>query len=199
MNTMNLKSLLIFATGVVTGSLATYKFVKKKYEMIADEEIESVKKAFSNKDAAEVGKDVRKGLDEGLKEENEKAKQAAQHIAEQAGYTNYSNLSKKDTEEEEKEEKMNRPYVISPDEFGDEEDYIQVDLTYYADGIVADEDNEIVEDIDEIIGFDSLNHFGEYEDDAVYVRNDARRAEYAVVRDNGTYKDSLKYSPQSRR
>ena len=39
-------NLVIFATGAVVGSLATWQFVKKKYEQLAQEEIDSVKEAF---------------------------------------------------------------------------------------------------------------------------------------------------------
>ena len=46
---MNYKivSTLLFTAGVVVGSVATWKFVKTKYERLAQEEIESVKEACS--------------------------------------------------------------------------------------------------------------------------------------------------------
>ena len=55
------------------------------------------------------------------------------------------------------------------------DDYDTISLTYYSDNVLADEDNEIIEDVEGVVGEDSLNHFGEYEDDAVYVRNNARK------------------------
>ena len=84
-----------------------------------------------------------------------------------------------------------KPYVISPDEFGEmeDEDYDKVSFTYYADGVLADEYDEIVENIDEIIGEESLTHFGEYEDDSVFVRNDKLKCDYEILLDQRNYSD----------
>lgn len=37
---------LVFAVGAISGSAATYHFVKKKFEAISNEEIRSVKESF---------------------------------------------------------------------------------------------------------------------------------------------------------
>ena len=60
-------------------------------------------------------------------------------------------------------------------------------MTYYADGILADEDDTIL-NLDEVIGEDAVNHIGDYEDDAVHVRNDARKVYYEVLVDERSYK-----------
>ena len=83
------------------------------------------------------------------------------------------------------------PYVISPDEFGELEDYAKVSLTYFADGVLADECGEIVDDVEEIIG-DGLDHFGEYEDDSVFVRSDAKRCDYEILKDLRDFSDFKK-------
>ena len=83
------------------------------------------------------------------------------------------------------------PYVISPDEFG--EDYETETLTFYSDGVLVYYiSDELVEDVDATIGSDSLSHFGEYEDDAVYVRNDSLKKDFEILR------DSMKYSEVKR-
>lgn len=64
-------------------------------------------------------------------------------------------------------------------------------LTYFADGILADECGEIVDDVEEIIG-DGLDHFGEYEDDSVFVRNDAKRCDYEILKDLRDFSDFKK-------
>ena len=81
------------------------------------------------------------------------------------------------------------PYVISPDEFGGVEEYEKISLSYYADGILADDDDEVMENADEIVGLDSLTHFGEYEDDSVFVRNDVMKCDYEILLDHRNYKD----------
>ena len=42
---------------------------------------------------------------------------------------------------------------------------------------------------DEIVGLDSLTHFGEYEDDSVFVRNDVMKCDYEILLDHRNYKD----------
>lgn len=84
---------------------------------------------------------------------------------------------------------MDIPYVISPDEFGQDESYETISLTYYADGVLADDDDEMVEDVENLVGFDSLNHFGEYEDDSVFVRNDRLKCDYEILLDHRKYTD----------
>ena len=88
-----------------------------------------------------------------------------------------------------KSEASEKPYVISPDEFGEFEDYEKISLIYYNDGVLTDENNEIVDDINEIVGEDSLKHFGEYEEDSVFVRNDKLKCDYEILYDLRKYKN----------
>ena len=37
---------------------------------------------------------------------------------------------------------VEKPYVISPEEFGEVEEYEKISLTYYADEVLADENDE---------------------------------------------------------
>jgi predicted DNA-binding protein (UPF0251 family) len=95
--------------------------------------------------------------------------------------------------EEPKEEKKTSPYVIPPEDFGTNAGYEEISLTYYADGVVADDDDNAMsdEDIEETIGHESLKHFGEYEDDSVFVRNDDMRTDYEILQDERRYKDAM--------
>ena len=88
-----------------------------------------------------------------------------------------------------------KPYVISPDEFGEFEDYERISLSYYADQILADEDDEKVEDVDNVVGLESLIHFGEFEDDSVFVRNDRLKCDYEILLDQRTYSDIIRQRP----
>ena len=86
------------------------------------------------------------------------------------------------------------PYIITPEEFGSQYDYDPVSLTYYADGVLTDDNNEEVDDISDIVPVDFADHFGEYEDDSVYVRNDRLCHDYMVnVQD--TIPAPLNYAP----
>ena len=165
---------LVFAVGAAIGSVVTWKVVKTRYEKISEEEIESVREAYKQKEkeTIHVTKDVA--------EENESIKQALD-ICKKEGYI----VDVKEKEKEEENAVMNdEPYVISPEEFG-EKDYVINSLTYYSDGIVANEKNKIVSNTEELIGKDFAEHFGDYDydPDAVYVRNDRIRVDYEILKD----------------
>lgn len=84
------------------------------------------------------------------------------------------------------------PYVISPEEFGIyDEEYERISLTYFSDGILADDANNELskEEIEDLVGLDSITHFGEHEDDAVHVRNDRLKTDYEILRDLRTYEE----------
>ena len=87
------------------------------------------------------------------------------------------------------------PYVIAPYDFGELDDYRKFELTYYADGVLEDEDYNIINDSEELIGRDSLNTFGEYEDDAVFVRNEALRSDFQILKDYRTYAEARSIGP----
>lgn len=191
-------SFMMFIFGAAVGSVVTWQYIKKKYEQIAQEEIDSVKETFSklkvkNKDnESEENNNVRTIVEivERAKDKPSIMEYAAK--LHKQGYTNYSNtdsLSEDSNVSEEKVVYNGKPYVISPDEFGELDDYETISLTYYADQILADEDDELVEDIEETVGFESLNAFGEYEDDSVFVRNDRLKCDYEILLDQRKYSD----------
>ena len=174
-----LSKLLIFTSGIGLGSAVTYMVVKNKYERLIQEEIESVKAVFSNRDnwePVDSEKETEVGVEAPV---NKKKEQLAmdlgqyEEILNESQYTNYA--------DKKEENKVDRPYVIEPGEFGEMDGYETVSLTYYADEVVTDDFGEIVDDVDDIIGLESLSHFGEYEDDSVFVRNDAKRCDYEIL------------------
>lgn len=80
------------------------------------------------------------------------------------------------------------PYIITPDEFGEKDGYDIISLTYYHnDGVLADDMDERIDDYEDIIGKDALDHFGDYEDDSVFVRNDRLKADYEILLDDREY------------
>jgi hypothetical protein len=110
-------------------------------------------------------------------------------------YVGYSNGSRPDVIAERKIERENAPYVISPDEFAERKDYDTVSLTYYKDKVLTYENDEIVKDVDGLIGRDSLNHFGEYEDDSVFVRDDELKRDYEILLDQRNFTDVVSRHP----
>ena len=187
---------VMFVLGAAVGSVATWQYVKKKYEQIAQEEIDSVKEIFSRRESAtdvEIVTPEPQTAKVGKPEEKPDITEYAARL-EREGYTNYSNVSAGEKKEEQEAMEM-KPYVISPEEFGEFEDYERISLSYYADQILADEDDEKVEDVDNVVGLESLAHFGEYEDDSVFVRNDRLKCDYEILLDQRTYSDVIKQRP----
>lgn len=177
MNKTILSNIGMFVAGAAIGSLVTWKLVKTKYEQIAQEEIDSVKEAFSKRGEKASEKEI---------DEDDSETESLEDIIDESCYKTES------TDKEEKKEMNNsdRPYVITPEEFGDS-DYAIISLTYYTDGTVTNEKNKIVANVDELIGLDSLNHFGEYEDDSVFVRNDALQIDFEILKDWRDYSEVM--------
>ena len=60
--------------------------------------------------------------------------------------------------------------------------------------MLSDENGIVIDDVEEIVG-DGLNHFGEYDEDAVYVRNDAKCCDYEILKDERKYAEFRKTLP----
>lgn len=183
-------TIISFVLGAAAGAAGAWYYAKKYYEQIAQEEIDSVKEVFKKYQSSE------EDPDEDPKPEPNRAtdmlQKEAEAIVEKHDYTAHS------TPVPVKEVPETRPYVITPEEFGEYEDYEQIDLTFFRDNIVGDDEDDILENVDEVIGFESLNHFGEYEEEAVYVRNDRLKCDYAISLDSRTYQEMLAEKPYKR-
>ena len=207
-----LKGVLIFVLGAAAGSLATWKLIEKKYKDIAQEEIDSVKDTFSKMKKNEYpdkledypdfeefdDSDESDDVEEEPKSEQKIDRNNKPDIVEYAkilsetGYTNYAERQDKKEKKGVEPVEDERPYVISPDEFGEKDGYENVTLTYYADGVLTDYFDNVISNVDEVVGFDSLDHFGEYEDDVVFVRNEKMETDYEILRDLRDFNESDK-------
>ena len=190
--TMNntLSKIIIFTAGAAIGSVVTWKIVKTKYEHYAREEIESVKALWEETygDKSESDENV----EEETEDEFEKAaseKEEYEQLVKDAGYTaDQTDITQNQNEED---GSMDTPYVITPEEFG-ENGYDTVSLNYYeGDGVLTDDYDEPFtdEEIEELVGADFAEHFGEYEDDSVFVRNDFVKVDYEILKDYGKFSE----------
>lgn len=174
-----LNSLFIFAAGAAIGSVVTLKVVKTKYERIAQEEIESVKEAYSKR--YEANEEISKGLADGVNEALEYV-----NLVSDEGYVTLTNKEGEQMTMDINDERV--PYVIPPEEFGDT-DYETLSYTYYADNVLTDDNDIPVDNVEEVVGVGSLDTFGEYEDDSVFVRNDAMKVDIEILLDYSKYAD----------
>lgn len=190
--------------GAAISSAVTWCCAKKKYEKIVQEEINSVKEVFAKKERVSQAKmtvDVRQTADQA--KEKPDILEYASFIQKYGGNTGEEKVMAADTRagssnqnsEEEDIMKDRDPYVIPPEEFGEFEDYEKISLTYYADGVLADDGDEIVDDVEDMVG-DALWHFGEYEDDSVFVRCDERKCDYEILLDQRNFSDVVSGNPR---
>lgn len=191
-----LKNLFIFAVGAAAGAVATWKLLNDKYDKLYHEEVEAYKEYHKEKSDKATSEPKPEPEPEVKKEEHihkvdqDPIMNKLRDTMERAGYTDYSTTKVKS----ESEEKDIRPYVIRPEELGDQIGYDVIELTYYADGVVAEED-DVMDDVDEVIGIDSLGHFGQFEEDAVCVRNDRLKCDYQILLDERKYSDVIDKEP----
>ena len=184
-----MKNLLCFVAGSAIGSVVTWKLIEKKYKDLADEEIESVKETFKNRKPRITKDEVKETVEKVINKWKE-PKETVEDIVTAEGY------STEDEEETEEDDESNYtvnvdpsvevivPYVITPEQFGEYSEYGTKTLTYYADNVLTDEiDNPITSgEMETMIGPDALDHFGEYEDDSVYIRDEMNEMDYEILK-----------------
>lgn len=185
-----MNKVIAFVVGAAAGSLLTWKLLEKKYKQMADEEIAAVKEYFRNKED-----ETKEELIERFVEEDKLDGTRTEYtkMVNDMGYTSVSRSTEYSVEEDGSvymapgpEEVA--PYVISPEEYGAKTNYRIKCWTHYADGIITDDDDEIVWNPESIIG-DALNHFGDYEDDSVHVRNENTGCDYEILKNEHTFSE----------
>lgn len=184
-----MKNLLCFAAGAAIGSVVTWKLIEKKYKDLADEEIESVIETFKNR-KPRITKDEVKETVEKVINKWKDPKETVEDIvtAERYSIENEEEIDEDDesnyTIDVDNDDEVVTPYVITPEEFGEYNEYGTKTLTYYADNVLTDEiDNPITsEEMVTMIGPDALDHFGEYEDDSVYIRDETNEMDYEILK-----------------
>lgn len=190
-----LNNVFAFAVGALIGSAVTWKLMKTKYESLVQEEGDA--EDSTTLEWSHIGEPI--GNVEEVEETDEGVRFSATISkpdifayaakVDGLGYSDYSNIKKGGASTMDKP----KPYVIPPEEFGENE-YETVSLTFYADKILTDDDNIPVEDIDNVVGHDSLTTFGRYEDDSVFVRNDYLQKDFEILLDPRKYLDIIKGS-----
>lgn len=192
------------AAGAAIGYFITRKYMTTKYESIIEEEVSKAKEFYSTlkKDGAyssvtdtailrgaitadeiEVPAEVQETIQNYTSPKEKKPKEKVQNI--------FSNDNTWDEDEEYKNRDYSRPYVISQEEFMENEpDHPQTTLTYFEkDDTLVDERDDVVDDTDGTIGDDNLLRFGHGSKDnnIVYIRNEIRDIDFEVVRSKGSF------------
>ncbi|MDO4292094.1 MAG: hypothetical protein Q4C65_02575 [Eubacteriales bacterium] len=176
----------LFVLGICAGAIITRGFLKAEYAQKTKEEIESIRDFYNEKIT------LQNKVEEKSENPTEKKVEAYKDMVEHLGYRQYSHEHVHTSEKVQED----RPYLIAAEDFGTLAGYEAISLIYYSDHVLTDEMNEFVEDVDDVIGFESLNHFDDYEEDAVFVRNDRLKADYEILKDNRPYSEAINLTYQ---
>lgn len=160
---------IIFVGGFAIGFVGGWYLLKDTYKRMAEDEIEAVRERYLK-------------WAERKRHEAEETEQKAEEAFKkyEAPFVNEDPV-------------IEHPYIISPIDFGEDEEYTRITLHFHQDGVLAGEDDEPV-DV-EMVGRKNLEYFGVYEEDAVYIRDDTRKIDYEVLRVNENHEDKLEHMP----
>lgn len=196
---MKINNVIIFLGGLAIGAMAGYLYNKKKYENAVQEEIQELRERYSVKHDEPTEKDdieeseepkskiittTKSSIDEGDDVERERI-----------NYQKYTKIANEYNPEEDEYVKLNTetPYIIKPDEFGtiplrDTASY----YLYEENHILVDEDENVIntETCLQIFGMladDIYDHFGEFDNDQVFFRNNRLELDIEVCRELGSF------------
>lgn len=208
-----LSGLAIFAAGVVTGSIITNAVVKEKATREANEkaaeEIAEVREIYRNKSKKEQNEKVAEESEKEVKEENEKVDPLkVKPQTDREDYNSYYKMTQNYTSQNEEkpkrassisdlnaftyEKSVDRPYIIDPEDYGEEDDYDTMQLTYFmGDKTLVDESaDDTIDEPDLHIGLDNLAIFDEFQGaSSIYVRNDILKMDFEILKDDCAYSD----------
>ena len=184
-----MKGLLIFAAGLAVGAVAGAVIVKNKVLADAKAEIEEVREYYRESRGVVEEVEEKEEVKEVEKKEYE-LKDIQVKDEPKTGLTNYSQITKMYMSKDEFQSPMyDDPFVIDPSEFGENPEYDTETLTYFADGVLVDDVDDVIEEPDIVVGLENLKIFEEFGATTVYVRNDIYKTDYEIIRDDWNYSD----------
>lgn len=195
---MKLSHVIAFVTGAAVGYFAANYLLKDKYEKRFQQEVSSTIEAFKTNKNDEHKKDDEVNFkDEKLKAiSDDIVVDDIKEYAKNIGKHDYSEV-KDEKPSEEREDNINhtKPYVITEEEVDAYMNYSITQWNYYADGVLTDENNEVVEDVSTTIGKESFEHLKKTSESAIYVRNDLLELDYEILKNEMTYAELLEEKP----
>lgn len=179
--------------GVAIGAVAGYKIAEKKSNEIIESEISSVRNKYNEMAKELADKNVRekeKIMAEAVKDNIEEDDQESLPGNDISEYTEIYGGDEDDERPGVKLTSVNvfgesKPYLISADEYGDDE-HDPKSLNYYANGVLTEDimvdgkyEECVVDNANTIVGLDNLK----FADNStvLYVRNDERYSDYEII------------------
>lgn len=200
-----LVNIIVFLAGSFVGVAGSYYFIKKHFENIFNEDLQERRLAHIEANSQ---------TDNKTSEEKSNANRNKLDISSYMGaMENYGSpythvdYSKPVPEEASNEEQpviknlfQEEIHIISQGEFVDndhDESWEAIGLTFFKDGVLADENNDEFKDPEHFVGpISNIDHFFLISDsDVVYVRNPMLKIDYEICYDNRCYSDVKKTMP----
>ena len=181
-----IKGLLIFAAGAVAGTVAGIGISKRHFEAIAAQEINEVRDYYrkANKELEEQKEEQKE------EQENSKKEEVVEETIEE--YNNiikHGNYMTTEEIDEEDDYSDDEPYIIDPSEFGNNGNYATQTCTYFADGVLVDDVDEVIEDPEKLVGNLHVDIFRDFDATSVYVRNDWMKMDFEILKDDWFWSD----------
>lgn len=185
-----MKGLLIFAAGLAVGAVAGAVIVKNKVLADAKAEIDEVREYYRKSRGVKVVEEVKEKVEETIDHIQDLIEEHETKPKTEKEHTNYNQIAKMYTSKNEFQTPMyDDPFVIDPSEFGENPEYDTETLTYFADGVLVDDVDDVIEEPDIVVGLENLKVFEEFGATSVYVRNDIYKTDYEIIRDDWNYSD----------
>lgn len=184
------KGLCIFGAGALVGAVVAAKAVREKYQQEAEEEIAEMREYYREKEQKRREAEEYEAVVE-VKEETESE---YKEIVKDEGYTNYTQYNDVKPEEKIDDDVDDEwtPSIIDPEEFGEDPSYDTATLTYFKDGVLADEVDEVMDP--KMVGEENLKIFDEFGARSIYVRNDEHMIDFEIIRDEYPYSEYKFYN-----
>lgn len=189
-----------FSLGGFLGYTLAKRNLEKKYDQMLEEEIEKTAEHVANM-MKETDRKVAKPEADSRQQTRVNPKKSLEELKVELGYD--------DAVEEDKPSVLingrkladsmiqetvdtSGPHIISEDEFNENvDDYEQISLSYYTeDDVLADESDEAVEAVDNVVGSENLKLFGRKnsrDPNVIFVKNDEVETLFEIVQIRGSY------------
>ena len=186
------------AVGAIAGFSVSKSIYKKKFQKYADEEIDSVKRVYAKHYGEAQANEPEEVHEAQMPANPNEEKPADEATGDEKpplnpAYVDYSAPYRS----QEPEVRETRPNP-EPSSHNNDITFLTVEeleaskrecitLFYYQDGVLADDDYNIIKNPESLIGDEALSKFGAYDVNAVYVHNAKTNKDYEILLDNRPY------------
>ena len=187
-----MNKLLIFLGGAAVGGLTATIYFKRKIDSL-EEEYQKIATDAYNKYVSDFNIEVSYPHDDNQIISDIPNKGYALGIDTANDYDKYTEIVKEYNNQEENETEDNiMPYIITPEEYGDDDNYDTKVLTAFTDKVVLDEDNCMVD-----IGYfgDAINkkiYSKKNKDTSIFVRDENEKVDYEIIKESISFEEYSK-------